>query len=166
MRNMSFALTTKQYRERTKTVTRRDAWRFLKPGDRFMGVEKAMGLKRGEKIVKIEPSIVLSVREEPLLEITQEDVIKEGFPSWSSQQFIDFLCKENDCTPEKTLNRIEFEYEVFYRQAALQIFACEHLGTMDLAVNKIQSILELSRERSVLIFKEITRGTRYAKTKT
>ena len=117
MQNISFALTINQYRAQTKTVTRRDAWRSLKPGDKFMGVEKAMGLQRGEKIVKIEPSIVLSLREEPLRAITQLDVTKEGFPAWTPQQFIEFFCKDSGCTPEKILNRIEFEYEAIYRRA-------------------------------------------------
>ena len=46
-RNMSFALTTEQFKARTKTVTRRFGWWFLKPGDVVRGVEKAMGLKPG-----------------------------------------------------------------------------------------------------------------------
>jgi hypothetical protein len=36
MRNMSFFLTTAQFLDGTKDVTRRKGWRFLKPGDRFM----------------------------------------------------------------------------------------------------------------------------------
>jgi hypothetical protein len=153
MRNMSFALTTRQYRERTKTVTRRDAWRFLKPGDRFMGVEKAMGLKRGEKIVKIEPAIVLSVREEPLKSITQEDVIREGFPDWTPQQFIDFLCKENGCTPEKMFNRIEFEYEDIYKKAAEII-----KENSNYSVTLLQKELKTNYNRSFLLIIAITSG--------
>jgi len=54
-RNMSFMLTTAQYCARTKDVTRRLGWANLKPGDMFNGVEKAMGLKKGEKINKCAP---------------------------------------------------------------------------------------------------------------
>lgn len=50
-RNISFALTTPQFRARTKWVTRRLGWLFLKPGDTLMGVEKGMGLKiNGETV--------------------------------------------------------------------------------------------------------------------
>ncbi|MCK5607568.1 hypothetical protein KAR91_37135 [Candidatus Pacearchaeota archaeon] len=152
MRNMSFALTTDQYIARTKTVTRRDAWRFLKPGDRFMGVKKAMGLKKGEQIVKFEAAIVLSVREEPLSAITQEDVIKEGFPGWSPQQFIDFLCKESRCTPKKTFNRIEFEYEDIYKKAVDLIKKDGHYS-----ITLLQKELRISYIRSLLIINAIER---------
>lgn len=155
MRNMSFALTTKQYIEKGKTVTRRDAWRFLKPGDRFMGVEKAMGLKRGEKMVRLGASIVLSVKEESLSMITQADVIKEGFPDWTPQQFIDFLCKENGCTPEKTFNRIEFEYEVIYKKAVVLIKENSNYG-----VTWLQMHLRINRSRVLLLINAIEREGR------
>lgn len=46
-RNMSFTLTIEQMRARTKTVTRRKGWAFLKPGDLVWAVVKGMGLKPG-----------------------------------------------------------------------------------------------------------------------
>ena len=46
---MSFMLTTNQIIDETKDVTRRNGWENLKPGDRLRAVEKAMGLKKGEK---------------------------------------------------------------------------------------------------------------------
>ena len=39
-RNMSFMITKEQVRNRTKTVTRRLGWAFLKPGDIVNAVEK------------------------------------------------------------------------------------------------------------------------------
>lgn len=39
MRNMSFALTTPQILNRSKTVTRRAGWSFLKPGDIVCAVQ-------------------------------------------------------------------------------------------------------------------------------
>ena len=48
-RNMSFAMTTEQVRNQTKTVTRRQGWRFLNAGDILQPVVKGMGLKKGEK---------------------------------------------------------------------------------------------------------------------
>ena len=61
-----FFLTTDQVRNRTKTVTRRNGWWFLKPGEIVNAVEKAMGLKRGEKIKRICQIRIVSTRAESL----------------------------------------------------------------------------------------------------
>jgi len=108
---MSFSITTEQYRKRTKRVTRRLGWWNLKPGDIQNGVEKAMGLKKGEKIVKLGQHRVLNTRPEPLNAITQDEVILEGFPDMTPDEFIDMFCRSHKgCTPESIVNRIEFEY--------------------------------------------------------
>lgn len=109
-RNISFAMTTQQVQDRTKDVTRRFGWWFLKPGDLLCGVKKAMGLRKGEKIERLCMIEVVSIRPEPLNSITQDDVIREGFPDWTPQQFIDFLVSHYRCDPTKTVNRIEFRY--------------------------------------------------------
>ena len=109
-RNMSFALTTKQFKERTKTVTRRFGWWFLKPGDIVQGVEKSMGLKKGEKIKKLGLIRVIDTKQEPLYFITPDDVKKEGFPHWTSQQFIKMMIDHYNVEPSVIVNRIEFEY--------------------------------------------------------
>jgi len=111
-RNMSFAMTTEQFKRRTKTVTRRFGWRFLKPGDVVCGVEKAMGLKKGEKIKRLGLIRIVSVREEPLCFITVEDCEKEGFPDMEPAEFVEMMREHYgpaiaDLTP---VNRIEFEY--------------------------------------------------------
>lgn len=108
MRNMSFAMTTKQYVEGNKDVTRRFGWGFLKPGDRVMGVEKGMGLKKGEKINRLGAFTVKSVRREPLNAITKRDCIREGFPDFTPKQFVDMLCKHYGVKPTAICNRIEF----------------------------------------------------------
>ena len=114
MRNMSFALTTAQVQDESKTVTRRFGWWFLKPGDMIRPVRKTMGLKKGEKIEPLLPSgrciKVVSVRSEPLNEITKADCIKEGFPKFSPKDFIDMLVMHYRCLTDKAVNRIEFEY--------------------------------------------------------
>ncbi len=110
MRQISFALTTPQFKDRTKTVTRRNGWRFLKPGDLLQAVEKGMGLKKGEHPVKLGIVRVVSVRFEPLNAITQEDVIAEGFPDWTPRQFVEFYAKHNKCAEDHEITRIEFEY--------------------------------------------------------
>ena len=109
-RNISFAMTTDQVIARKKDITRRFGWHFLKAGDRLNGVKKAMGLKKGEKIERLCQIEVVSVRLEPLNAITQDDVIREGFPDWTPQDFIDFLVKHYKCDPAKPVNRIEFKY--------------------------------------------------------
>ena len=107
---MSFAMTPEQIRAQTKTITRRFGWWFLKPGDQVRGVEKSMGLKKGEKVVQLALIQIVSTRGAPLNSITQADVIKEGFPGWSPTQFVEMLVEHYRVDPAATVNRIEFEY--------------------------------------------------------
>jgi hypothetical protein len=107
---MSFAMTTTQMYAGTKDVTRRFGWLFLKPGDHVMAVEKAMGLKKGETIQRIHPIKIISTRLEPLNAITQEDVIREGFPLWTPEVFIKMLVGHYKVDPTEEVNRIEFEH--------------------------------------------------------
>jgi len=109
-RNMSFAMTTKQATEKTKDVTRRFGWWNLKEGDIVQQVVKAMGLKKGEKIEKIHLIRIVSTEGVPLNSITKEDVIREGFPEWSTDQFVSFIMRAYKCPADKRINRIEFEY--------------------------------------------------------
>ncbi|MBA2881817.1 hypothetical protein HNR65_002148 [Desulfosalsimonas propionicica] len=109
-RNMSFAITTDQVRNQIKTVTRRLGWWFLKPGDVVNAVEKAMGLKKGEKVKRITQIRIVSANPEPLCAIDESDVVKEGFPELTPEEFIEMFCRHNKCTSQTTVNRIEFEY--------------------------------------------------------
>lgn len=109
-RNMSFMLTTEQVRKRTKTVTRRLGWWNLKPGETVNACVKCMGLKKGEKVERICQIRILSVRSEPLWNITQDEVIKEGFPAWAPEQFMELFMTHNGCDDDIFVNRIEFEY--------------------------------------------------------
>ncbi len=79
-RLMAVALTVPQVRDRSKTVTRRDGWLMLKPGDPLTLCEKVRGRKPGEPLVRIADVTVVSVRREPLNAITAADVADEGFP--------------------------------------------------------------------------------------
>lgn len=108
MRRMAFSMTTAQFRARTKTVTRRQAWWDLPTGTHLMAVEKGMGLKKGEKQVLLGPIEIVSVRQEPVGDITQEDVVREGFPGWTCREFINFYCNGHRCQEEDPCNRIEF----------------------------------------------------------
>jgi len=108
---MSFALTKDQIRNRTKTVTRRFGWWFLHSGYQLNAVEKSMGLKKGETIIKLAEIRVISTRREPLSSITKEDCAREGFPDYSPQDFIDMLMQHyKNISPTSICNRIEFEY--------------------------------------------------------
>lgn len=115
-RNMSFMLTTEQYKNRTKTVTRRNGWLFAKAGDVYNGCEKCQGLRKGEKIVKLWQHRVINARREALramlddLEYGRAECVKEGFPDWTPQQFVDMYCQHNGVTPDFVITRIEFEY--------------------------------------------------------
>ncbi len=110
MRNMSFAMTTEQFKNKTKTVTRRFGWWFLNPGDLVQGVEKCQGLKKGEKLSRLHVIETVSTRPEPLNAITKEDCIREGFPDFEPEDFVNMLVKKYGCSPTKTVNRIEFKY--------------------------------------------------------
>lgn len=111
-RNMSFFLTTQQIRDRSKTVTRRRGWKFLKPGDLLNACVKCQGLKKGETVERLALIRVVSVRRESLKSMHPSDLSKEGFPDSSLYDFKRMYAKANpdpsgwsqDCT------RIEFEY--------------------------------------------------------
>ncbi len=109
-RNMSFSMTKPQVRARTKTVTRRVGWLHARAGHIYNAVEKGMGLKPGEKIVRMDTIRVISARRERIDAITPEDVIAEGFPGWTTDQFIELYCKANRQKPDDLTTRIEFEY--------------------------------------------------------
>lgn len=124
MRNMSFALTTQQFIDGSKDVTRRLGWAFLKPGDHFMAVEKCQGLKKGEHVKKLGECVCVSNEPERLDEIIGwpwrikepvdeidpflYDCDREGFPDLTPGQFVEMFCREMHCTPETIVNRIEF----------------------------------------------------------
>jgi hypothetical protein len=113
MKRMSFALTTPQFRARTKDVTRRVGWLSLKPGDVVMGIEKGMGLKKGQKQVELGLIQIISAAPEPLAQMHQRpnETAREGFPEMSVEEFIAFFCQTHrGCTPQSCPTRIEFKY--------------------------------------------------------
>jgi len=109
MRNMSFELTKEQMYARIKTVTRRLGWWVLEPGDIVMACEKCQGLKKGEKIKRIYPIKIISVRAEPLKNINKAECIREGFGNLEPKDFIDMFISEMRCAPYTIVNRIEFK---------------------------------------------------------
>lgn len=111
MKAMSFMLTTDQVLKRTKDVTRRNGWLKLKSGDRVKAVRKAMGLKKGERQEVLSIIEIVTVTREPLNAITQEDVIREGFPEMTPAAFVDMFCDSHrGVVPSTVITRIEFRY--------------------------------------------------------
>jgi hypothetical protein len=108
---MSVALTEKAVRDRTKTVTRRMGWRFAKPGDRLTLCRKVMGRQPGEPLVRIAEVEIVSVRRERLLDIDDDDVVREGFgDEFVPSEFVDFFCEHMNVAPETEVTRIEWRY--------------------------------------------------------
>jgi len=90
---MSCSMTVDAVRARTKTVTRRrlDTWTTLKAGDRLTLIEKGMGLKKGDRQVKLAEVEVVDVRVESLyLGVHDEEPAAEGFPEMEPSDFIEF----------------------------------------------------------------------------
>jgi hypothetical protein len=116
MRNISFALTESQFLAKTKTVTRRLGWKFLKPGDRLMGCRKCMGLRPGESIVRLGAIEIISVRFELLGAMLvnplygQEECRREGFPEMTPMQFVEMFRSHMTAPPGTTVTRIEFKH--------------------------------------------------------
>lgn len=115
-RNISFALTTQQFRDRTKTVTRRLGWKSLKPGDILCGCVKCMGLKPGESIERLGLIRVTDVRRETLSNMISnrnyglKEAKKEGFPDYCGPTFVAMFCKHMGGSHDQFVTRIEFEY--------------------------------------------------------
>ncbi len=109
-RHISFSETINQVRDRDKTVTRRMGWWDLEAGEELIGVEKAQGLKKGERVVPICRIRVISARTEELHDIRPEDPAREGFPLLNREQFIAMFCRRFKCQPDDLVRRIEFEY--------------------------------------------------------
>lgn len=117
MKHISFFLTTRQVRSRSKDVTRRSGWATLTAGTRLRAVVKGQGLKKGERTESLGLIGVVSVRREPLQRLLDDpaygrrEVDREGFPDFSVERFISmFLASHKGCTRSSPLQRIEFIY--------------------------------------------------------
>lgn len=111
MRNISFMLTTQQIIDETKTVTRRMGWVNAKVGDLLQACEKCQGLGKGGKIKKLKAIRLTEVYTVPLNAITQDEVIREGFPNMTPDEFVAFFCKSHKgCQPDTRITVLRFEY--------------------------------------------------------
>lgn len=116
MRNISFFLTTEQFRGRSKDVTRRLGWSNLKPGTRLMGCVKCQGLKPGEPMERLGVVEVTSVCREQLSlmvdypDYGKSEALREGFPEMSGPEFVEMFCEHMKVKPDHRVTRIEFRY--------------------------------------------------------
>jgi hypothetical protein len=115
-RNISFSMTTPQFLDGSKDVTRRVGWKALKVGDVLQAVEKAMGLKKGEAVKALGLIRIRDVRQEPLRRMVDdrayglEECRREGFPQMTTKGFVEFFCAgHKGCEPDSVVTRIEFE---------------------------------------------------------
>ncbi len=121
-RLMSVSLTEPAVVDRTKTVTRRLGWKFLKRGDRLTLCRKVMGRRKGDPLVRLAEVEVVDVRRERVWDITDDDIAREGVdPEWFEEYFEDtrqpgqvawvaWFCEQMDCAPDDEVTRIEWRY--------------------------------------------------------
>ncbi len=108
MRNISVMLTEQQVLDDHKTETRRQGARWARVGMRLCAIRKGQGLKAGEKIHRLCVLEVTAVRREPLNEIDEGGVVREGFPNMSPAEFVDFFCQHMGGEPEQDVAVISF----------------------------------------------------------
>lgn len=123
-RLMSVAFTEQAVVERRKTVTRRNGWTFLKPGDRLTLCRKVMGRKPDEPLVRLAEVEVVNVRREALDDLiwdTNEpdgrsrygyrEMELEGFPELDPGDFVKtYFVEAQGISPFAEVTRIEWRY--------------------------------------------------------
>ncbi len=90
-------------------------WRGLRAGDRLTLCREVMGRRRADRhvepLVRIVDVEVLAVGRERLDAITADEVVAEGFPEMTPEQFVEFFCDSHrGCTPDSTVTRIQWRY--------------------------------------------------------
>ena len=106
-RLISFVKTVDQMKDRSKTVTRRHGWTWLKPPTILEAVDRSPRCRgRFERLGLIR---VKSIRRERLGSIAPADLILEGFPQLSPEEFVLLYC-DGKPDPDRTVTRIEFEH--------------------------------------------------------
>ena len=108
-----------------ETVTRRRGvfWsRVLRPGDLVCAVEKSQGIKKGG-LVRLRVIRIVAVWTERLDDLYRDlrptrywgtlaaqDVVREGFPGYGTQAFVEMFVSHMGGRPDQIVTRIEFEY--------------------------------------------------------
>lgn len=117
---MSVALTEAAVRGRSKTVTRRLGWRFLKAGDRLTLCRKVQGRRAGEPLVRLAEVEVVDVRRERLIDMPTADVALEAVPREHFVYLVDgqppaiswvgWFADQMGISPYDDVTRIEWRY--------------------------------------------------------
>lgn len=115
MRLMAVSLTEQQVEAGTKDVTRRMGWDVAEPGMPLALCRKVMGRKRRdgtvEPLVRLRTVVVTEAYKEPLGAITQDEVIREGFPDMTPDEFVAFFCATHrKAAPDRPVTRIAWRY--------------------------------------------------------
>ena len=114
---MSVAFTEAAVRDRTKTVTRRKGWTFLKPGDRLTLCRKVMG-RKGAPLLRIAEVEVVHVQRHALSDLltcdpqeAREEMALEGFPTVVPYEFVRrFFVEAQGMDVGDFVTRIEWRY--------------------------------------------------------
>lgn len=116
-RLMSVAFTEDAVRNRTKTVTRRKGWLFVKPGDRLTLCRKVMGRKPDEPLVRLAEVEVIDVRRQPLDYLINQraygaaEMSREGFPGMDPAVFVrQYFVEAQGLRRTAWVTRIEWRY--------------------------------------------------------
>jgi hypothetical protein len=110
-RLMSVAFTEDAVVARSKTVTRRKGWAFLKPGDRLTLCRKVMGRKKGEPLVRVAEVEVVSVRRERLAHVdVAGELEREGCGHMGATEFITAYFEPQGIHALDNVTRIEWRY--------------------------------------------------------
>jgi hypothetical protein len=120
MRNMSYALTEPQVLDQSKDVTRRLGWLHAKDGEIVQPVRKGMGLRPGEKIVKVGAPVRILFKRRERLDLMEHspdyglrECRREGFPDMEPAEFVTMFCATHRrCQRDTVITRIEFSYDL------------------------------------------------------
>lgn len=115
-RLISFFLTTPQFLDGSKDVTRRMGWLHAKKGDVLEAVHKGQGIPKGQKVQRLGKIELVDVRQEMLDRMITDvgygldEVRREGFPDMKPVEFMDFFCNSHPgCKFQSVITRLEFK---------------------------------------------------------
>lgn len=109
-------MTTEQFRNRTKTVTRRLGWAKLRRGTLLCGVVKSQGIPKGDTVERLAYLVVVRATREPLnlMSLVEQygdrEAIAEGFPDLRGYEFVRMFRENMKCNDAAEVTRIEFRY--------------------------------------------------------